>query len=74
MFCVMCDKVSRKLYLYDLGMEVPKFIKTLLNVGLWETEVVNLLLSLLILMSRNDIEFSLSVSEVNMMFLWQTFK
>ena len=68
MFCVMCDKVSRKLYLYDLGMEVPKFIKTLL------TEVVNLLLSLLILMSRNDMEFSLSVSEVNMMFLWQTFK
>ena len=74
MFCVMCDKVSRKLYLYDLGMEDPKFIKTLLNVGLWQTEVVNLLLSLLILMSRNDMEFSLSVSEVNMMFLWQTFK
>ena len=70
MFCVMCDKVNSKLYLYDLGIEVPKFIKTLLNVGLWQTEVVNFLLSLLILMSRNDMEFSFSFSEVNMMFLW----
>ena len=66
----MCDKVNSKLYLYDLGIEVPKFIKTLLNVGLWQTEVVNFLLSLLILMSRNDMEFSFSFSEVNMMFLW----
>ena len=31
---------------------------------------MNLLLSLVILMSRNDMEFSFSVSEVNLMFLF----
>ena len=32
------------------------------------TEVLNLLLSLLILMTSNDTEFSFSISEVNLMF------
>ena len=50
-------------------MKLPKLVKTPLTVGLQYTEVMNLLLSLVILMSQNNMEFSFSVSEVNLMFL-----
>ena len=65
----LCNKVKSKLYLYDFVMKLPKLVKTLLKVGLHKTEVFDLLLSLLILISRNDMEFSFSIAEGNLKFL-----
>ena len=63
----LCNKVNSKLYSYDFVMKLPKLVRTLLKVGLHKTEVVDLLLPLLI--SRNDMEFSFSISEGNLKFL-----
>ena len=48
-------------------MKLPKLVKTTLKVGLRLTEVMNLLLSLVILMPRNDVEFLILVEEVYLM-------
>ena len=58
-----------KLYLYDFEMKLPKMVKKSLNVGFQQTEVVNLLFSLVIFMSMNNMEFSFPISEVNLIFL-----
>ena len=65
----LCNKVNSKFYSYDFVMKLPKLVRTLLKVGLHKTEVVDLLLPLLILISRNDMEFSFSISEGNLKFL-----
>ena len=63
----LCNNANSKLYLYEFGMKLPKLVKTTLKVGLRLTEVMNLLLSLVILMPRNDVEFLILVEEVYLM-------
>ena len=62
----LCNNVKIKAYLCELGTKLSKLVTTPLNVGLRQTEVLNLLFSLTILMSRTNNELFLSISEVNL--------
>ena len=58
----LCNNVKTKVYFYELVIKLSKLVNTPLNVSLRETEVVNLLLSLTILMSRKDNELFILIS------------
>ena len=67
----LCNNVKIKAYLYELGIKLPKLVNTPLNVGLRLTDVVNLLFSSTILMSRKDKKWGklyISMLEVKVIF------
>ena len=67
----LCNSVKIKVYLYQLGIKLLKLVNTPENGGLQQTEVVNLLFLVTVLMSRKDNELFISISDVNLILACQ---
>ena len=67
----LCNNVKIKVYLYQLGIKLLKLVNTPENVGLQQTEVVNLLFLVTVLMSWKDNELFISISNVNLILACQ---
>ena len=70
MLYVLYNNVCSKPVLYSVGKKLLKLVQTQLNVGLRKIDVSSALLLLLVEMSKNDILWSFSSSQVNLILRW----